>query len=195
MKLNIKITDGKCSEAFYIVIFTSIESFFQPCNMYRDCPRGVPREGQNVQKCAKMVTWSTSRCTINGFQKSRQDVRSTSHGEEFQKSSSYRETIALLYPGIVLVRAYYYASNHFIGYWIRGLLWKPLSRSSLAVGSWADPIPTIVLTFRCLHGSAPSYLANSLRRTVDVAVVIGADFAGATAPAVKILRGRRPSGH
>jgi len=26
-----------------------------------------------------------------------------------------------------------------------------------------------VLTFRCLHGSAPSYLANSLRRTVDVA--------------------------
>jgi len=26
-----------------------------------------------------------------------------------------------------------------------------------------------VLTFRCLYGSAPSYLANSLRRTVDVA--------------------------
>jgi len=26
-----------------------------------------------------------------------------------------------------------------------------------------------VLAFRCLHGSAPSYLANSLRRTVDVA--------------------------
>ena len=33
------------------------------------------------------------------------------------------------------------------------------------------PIPTIfiILTFRCLRGSAPSYLANSLRRTVDVA--------------------------
>ena len=28
---------------------------------------------------------STSRCTLNGFQKSRQDVRSTNRGEVFQR--------------------------------------------------------------------------------------------------------------
>jgi len=35
-------------------LLTSIEFSFDPCNSYRGCPLGVPRGGQNVQKCAKI---------------------------------------------------------------------------------------------------------------------------------------------
>ena len=36
---------GLCSEAFY-----KHESSFQPCDIYRGCPRDVPRGKQNVVK-------------------------------------------------------------------------------------------------------------------------------------------------
>ena len=34
---------------------TSVEFSFDPCDIYRDSPRGEPRGGQNVQKCAKIA--------------------------------------------------------------------------------------------------------------------------------------------
>jgi len=140
--------------------FTSIEFSFDPCNINRDCPRGVSREGQNVQKNVLQEGWlsPTERASVSAISLAHYLVTST-----WRESRRYVVASSRIYCGWRHLATSRESKAHFVLHWLhprdnRGKFYTDrkriqcLSNTSQHVPIYLQPFPS---NSTCMFKSSP----------------------------------------